>query len=193
MNSKTVRYLTSSALFLSLPAQAHSGIDTLSGLSAGLLHPFLGMDHLCIMLATGLWSVKQGWKTQGWLPLSFLLLILTGFSMQLAGLPYALAETTSVFALLMLGLLLWRDLPPTSPLVFLTIAIAAFSHGFEHAQDLPKHLDAGSYALGLLFSTTAGLGLGIIAAKWLNKQIKLLGSVLACGCLLVGIGAFAGL
>ena len=37
-------------------AQAHTGHDT-AGVMAGLAHP-LGLDHLLVMLAVGIWSVS---------------------------------------------------------------------------------------------------------------------------------------
>ena len=47
-------------LILSLPAQAHTGIGSVHGLIDGLLHPIIGVDHLLVMLAIGLWASMRG-------------------------------------------------------------------------------------------------------------------------------------
>ena len=39
-------------------AIAHPG-HVLSGLGAGLIHPFLGLDHLLAMTAVGVWAALQ--------------------------------------------------------------------------------------------------------------------------------------
>lgn len=52
--------LSLAALGFSGAAMAHSGADHVHGFSAGMAHPLLGIDHLLVMLAVGLWSVQQG-------------------------------------------------------------------------------------------------------------------------------------
>ena len=47
--------ITAAALLLPAAAFAHTGHGT-SSFSAGIAHPFMGLDHLLAMLAVGLWS-----------------------------------------------------------------------------------------------------------------------------------------
>ena len=74
---KTNKYIIFSSLLLisSLPleVQAHTGIGSVNGLVNGLLHPLIGVDHLLVMLAIGLWATILD-KTALWLlPTTFLI------------------------------------------------------------------------------------------------------------------------
>lgn len=64
---------TSSAAF------AHPGHDV-SGLAAGLVHPFSGLDHLLAMVAVGLWAAqgktgKRGGQKIWLLPATFMTML----------------------------------------------------------------------------------------------------------------------
>jgi urease accessory protein len=40
-------------------ASSHVSLDAGTGLTRGLLHPMLGLNHLLAMAAIGFWSVRQ--------------------------------------------------------------------------------------------------------------------------------------
>ena len=52
-------------LSISLPAHAHTGIGAVHSLLDGLLHPLIGVDHLLVMLAIGLWAAMRGGRAFG--------------------------------------------------------------------------------------------------------------------------------
>lgn len=58
-------------------AFAHPGHDV-SGLSAGLMHPFSGFDHLLAMVAVGLWAAQNGGRKIWLLPAAFMLMMAAG-------------------------------------------------------------------------------------------------------------------
>ena len=53
-------------LTMSSPAAAHVGIGTTSGLAAGLLHPFFGIDHILAMVMIGVWASTLAGARSGW-------------------------------------------------------------------------------------------------------------------------------
>src|SRR5664279_3878375 len=65
------------ALFATLfpsHAHAHWGVDHvhMSGdLIEGIRHPFSGLDHLCAIIAVGLWAAQRGGRSMWLLPLTF--------------------------------------------------------------------------------------------------------------------------
>src|SRR3989338_9868752 len=72
MRNSTVRFLTAILLLAtSSTAFAHTG-HNITGLAAGLMHPFSGLDHLLAMVAVGLWAAQGNTKKRGgrkvWLP-----------------------------------------------------------------------------------------------------------------------------
>jgi len=48
-------------LFLPTLAQAHPGLPGHThGFANGLAHPLTGLDHVCAMIAVGLWAAQRG-------------------------------------------------------------------------------------------------------------------------------------
>ena len=92
-------------LLLSLPAQAHTGVGTVHGWVDGLSHPLLGIDHLLVMLAIGLWAAMRGGRSLWLLPMSFLLMMAAGAGLHFAGLTFDAAEAWVAFSVLASGLL----------------------------------------------------------------------------------------
>ncbi|TKD26636.1 MAG: protein hupE, partial [Mesorhizobium sp.] len=61
----TIKRTSLSAILLlaaAMPAHAHVGIGTTASLSAGLMHPLSGLDHMAVMIAVGLWAALNGGK-----------------------------------------------------------------------------------------------------------------------------------
>ena len=153
---------TSSAAF------AHPGHNA-SGLAAGLLHPFSGLDHLLAMVAVGLWAAQGGDKRIWLLPatLMTMLAVGAGLAMQWQSLP--LVESGIATSVLALGLLIALTL--RFP-VMLSVAVAALFgllHGYAHGLELPESAAPSAYALGFL-ATTAALHLSGITAGILTRN-----------------------
>ena len=56
---------------VSSAALAHPG-HNVSGLAAGLMHPFSGLDHLLAMVAVGLWAAQGSGRKVWLLPVTFM-------------------------------------------------------------------------------------------------------------------------
>jgi urease accessory protein len=150
-------------------AQAHPGSDAGLhhglGFVSGFVHPFSGADHLCAMMAVGLWSALsfRGWRM--WLaPLAFALTLAAGAACAMAGLRVPLVEPMIAASVLVLGLLLAanRHLPAMSA-ALLCMAFAWF-HGAAHGAALAASPSPAAALAGMALGTATlhviGLGLG---------------------------------
>ncbi|HEX5805350.1 MAG TPA: HupE/UreJ family protein [Macromonas sp.] len=162
-----------SALVLAAVSGAASAHDAAGqhGFLSGFLHPFTGVDHLAAMLAVGLWSTTR--QQPVWqLPLAFLLTLLTGAILALAGLALPATEPVIAASLLVLGLLLSTRVHLPNSVALALIGGFALFHGAAHGQEL----SGGPALLGMLLGTAtvqlSGLALGRKArtnAGWLPR------------------------
>ncbi len=135
-----------------LPAAAHGGHDATSGFSAGLAHPFTGLDHLLAMLGIGMLS--RGQQRPLALPLTFVAMMALGAALQ-AG--FAVAEQWIAASVLLTGMLLAAvRLPQRGALM--VVALFALLHGLVHGHELPGVASGAGYLLasaGLLLTGMA--------------------------------------
>jgi urease accessory protein len=174
--------------------QAHTGVDHVSGFSAGLQHPISGLDHLLTMVAVGLWAVQLGGRARWALPLGFVSLMAVGGLLGLSGVALPGIEVGIIGSNLLLGaLVLWAARLPLGVSVAL-VGVSALFHGAAHGLEIPQSADALSYAIGLLLATVglhlAGLGLAQLCQMWgRDRWVKLAGM----GVLLGGVAGAMGL
>jgi urease accessory protein len=188
------RFLTAVFLMLaSSAAFAHPG-HNVSGLAAGLMHPFTGMDHLLAMVAVGLWAARGGNRKVWLLPATFMTTLVLGavIAMQWPSLP--MVETGIAVSVLALGLLVSLSMQlPAMPSVAI-IALFGLLHGYAHGLELPESAAPAAYALGFLAATASlhlgGIAVGIASRHRYARLSRILGSVIAIsGAFLL---AFAG-
>ena len=151
-------------------AQAHTGHDT-SGVLQGLAHP-LGLDHLLVMLAVGIWSVSalpagKSW----WGPAVFMGTLLLSSALAALGLSVPLLEPMISLSVVLLGamLILSRQGTPL-PLGLGLVALVATLHGLAHGAEAPGSGFA-LYALGFLVSTAALHIGGLLAARGIGRYL----------------------
>ncbi len=191
---KTIRLVIFSSLLLmlSLPAQAHTGAGTVHGFADGLLHPLMGIDHLLVMLAIGLWAAMRGGRALWLLPVSFLLMMAAGAGLQLAGLTFNSAETWVALSVLVSGLLVWGNYRISSGLAVALAGGFALSHGYVHAAELQTVADASAYAPGFLLTTALLHGLGIAVGLSGMSRLKVISTGFGLLCAVVGTTLLAG-
>ena len=151
-------------------AQAHTGHDT-SGVLQGLAHP-LGLDHLLVMLAVGIWSVSalpagKSW----WGPAVFMGTLLLSSALAALGLSVPFLEPMISLSVVLLGamLILSRQGTPL-PLGLGLVALVASLHGLAHGAEVPGSGFA-LYALGFLASTAALHVGGLLAARGIGRYL----------------------
>lgn len=185
------------ALGLSLAAPvvfAHPGHGVEhGGLASGLMHPWLGLDHLLAMAAIGLWSLGQGASMRRLTPLLALVGMLVGAGIALAGWvsPSLLpgVESGIAMSVLVAGVMTAALLRlPTGLGGVLVVAVMAL-HGIAHGAEMPAAASLVGYVIGFSISTLAITLLARSLGGWLaareQRLLRALGAVIAlCGGIL---------
>ncbi|MCO6411905.1 MAG: HupE/UreJ family protein [Thiogranum sp.] len=151
--------ITLTTLLAAQPATAHTLTGALGGVSSGLAHPFLGIDHMLAMLAVGLWAAQLGGGALWKVPLAFVGTMLIGAWLGLSGIYVPFTEAVIAASVLVLGLaisLQWRLVPLLAGLMVGTFALF---HGFAHGGELPLAASPVTYFAGCAVATATLLGL----------------------------------
>ena len=183
MRNTTTKFLiTIFLLGASSTAFAHPG-HNVSGLAAGLMHPFSGLDHLLAMLAMGLWAAQGGGRKIWLLPATFMTMLVVGagIAMQWQSLP--LVEAGIAASVLALGLLIALSLQFPVTLSVAVTALFSLMHGYAHGLELPDSAAPFAYALGFLAATAtlhlSGIAVGIATRQRYAFLAKSLGIAIA--------------
>jgi urease accessory protein len=151
------------AALLSGAAVAHPGGEHVHGFLAGAAHPLLGIDHLLVMLAVGIWSAQQAGQRVWLWPAAFVLAMLGGSMLGMAGVQLSWLETGIATSALLLGLLVAAAARLPQVLGAALCAAMASLHGIAHGAELPADTNAALFGLGFLAATVvlhlAGIGL----------------------------------
>jgi len=188
MHKSPTKFLTAILLLTASSAALAHPDHNVSGLAAGLMHPFSGLDHLLAMLAVGLWaaqgsSMGSGGRKVWLLPATFMsmLAVGAGIAMQWPSLP--LIESGIAASLLALGLLIALSLQLPVSLGVAITALFGLLHGYAHGLELPESAAPAAYALGFLAATAAlhlsGIAVGVVTRKRYALLSGLLGSAIA--------------
>jgi urease accessory protein len=180
-------------LILSLPVQAHTGIGAAHGLIDGLLHPLIGVDHLLVMLAIGLWASMRGGRAFWLFPVIFLMAMGMGAALHFAGITVIAAESWVAFSVLAAGVLVWRNTPMSSVLAVALVAVFALGHGYVHAAELTNGADVLAYSAGFLLTTALLHGLGIAVGLLGKVRLKMIGTGFGLLCAVVGASLLVGI
>ena len=168
-------------------AHAHAGAGEASGWMHGLLHPFSGLDHVCAMLAVGLWAAQMGGRAVWRVPLTFVSVMALGGLLGMMDIPVPFVEAGIVMSLLVLGVLIAAAV--RLPLLASTAIVGVFAlfHGYAHGAEMPQSASGLGYALGFMLATASLHGMGIVPALLVNnmgraKLVRYAGALVAfCG------------
>lgn len=151
---------------LTSTAMAHTGHDAGGhhAFASGLLHPWLGWDHLLAMLAVGIWAVQLGGRAVWALPTTFVAAMLAGCALEAWAIHVPMTESSIVVSVLLLGTLIAiNSRPPLAVAATLTGLCAVF-HGAAHAAEVPAGASLIGFAAGFALATGALHALGVFAA-----------------------------
>lgn len=160
------------AVFLTLaagPALAHTGVGTVSGFAAGFGHPIGGVDHVLATVAVGILAAQQGGRALWLVPASFVVMMMAGGALGVAGVALPYVETGILGSVIVLGIIIaaGRRLPVALAMT-LAGAFAVF-HGHAHGTEMPLDASGFTYGAGFVLATAllhaVGIGLGLGAAK----------------------------
>lgn len=161
---------------------AHPGHD-LTSAYAGFTHPFLGLDHLLMMLAIGVWAAKLSGALRWQLPATFIGFMAVGAGLGFMGLTVSSVETAIAASVISMGVLLVINLPIPAIGRVSIVAVFATMHGLAHGLEL---LTAPTPMPNIALVSTA-----LIQGLSLQHYSVLVGMLLATA-LLHGIGFIVG-
>jgi len=194
MKTTRVKNLGSALLLLALatPVSAHTGTGTMHSFVDGFVHPWLGIDHLLVMVAVGFWSSAQAGKLLWSIPLSFLLMTAAGAGLHFAGFTLLAAEQWVALSVPVFGMIVWRNFHASTAWVIGLLTVFALSHGYVHAFEIDAGADQAGYALGFLLATALLHGLGIVTGLLGVKTVNLIRISFGLVCTVVGVVLLAG-
>lgn len=174
------------------PAMAHTGVGAVHGLSAGLLHPLFGLDHVLAMVAVGLWAGLVGGKARLAYPLAFVAMMVVAGLWGMSGAALPGVEIGIAVSVIALGLAVALKATPPLAAGAAACAIFAIFHGHAHGAELPDGAGAFGYAAGFVLATAALHGVGLALAEMLAQRAPLLARVAGGGLVLAGVAILAG-
>lgn len=193
MVSLMYKGMTAAALLLvSSMTFAHPGHEHTSSFMSGLSHPLGGLDHLLAMLAIGLWASSMKGRALWAVPTAFVLTMLAGGGLALAGLNLPFVEQGILLSVIVLGILVFA----AKRLSFIAcVAVAgsfALFHGAAHGVEMPVNANSAHYALGFAIATgglhALGLGLGQLMTHFASPMmLRVSGSMIAATGLLLSV------
>jgi len=168
---------------------AHVG-GGINGFGEGLIHPFLGLDHVLAMVAIGVLAVTiaRPFAAVG----VFLGGLMLGGALGIAGAPAPGAELAIALSVVALATALIAG--PRLPLSWLLVLVGAagLAHGHAHGAEAPSAAHPLMYIAGFVLATVAlhvsGAGLGTMVRHRTPARASL-GGLMLCA----GVGLTAGL
>jgi len=146
-------------------AYAHVGVDETNGFLHGLAHPVSGLDHVCAMLAVGLWAAQMGGRSVWAVPLTFVVVMAFGGILPLFGISLPFVEQGIVLSVLWLGVLIAASIHLPLWLSSGMVGLFALWHGHAHGAEMPESVSGVGYALGFMLSTSllhiSGIAFGL--------------------------------
>lgn len=169
---RTILILIALNYFLPSVALAHIGTETTHGFMAGMLHPLSGLDHLCAMVAVGIWATQLGQRAIWIVPLTFVSIMTMGSALGFTGIALPYGAQGIVISLLLLGTLIAAS--AKLPLTASTIIVAAFAlcHGHAHGTEMPDTASGLTYGIGFVMTTILIHGVGIMVGLLLQRESR---------------------
>jgi len=177
---------------MSTPAFAHvghvaAGLGSGSAFAAGLAHPLTGADHLLAMAAVGVWAGLCGGKARWVWPLAFVMSMIAGGALGMAGFALPMVEQGILASVLALGLALSLGLKAPLSLGAGLIALAGLCHGFAHGAEAP--MSGGAFYVAGFVLATALLHVAGLSLANSPRLARFAGLATLAGGAILGLGA----
>jgi urease accessory protein len=174
---QTSRVFAILATILLLPslAHAHVGVGETNGFLHGMGHPLSGLDHICAMVAVGLWAAQMGGRAIWAVPLTFVSVMALGGALGMLGVHVPFVETGIVISVLALGVLIAASVHLPLAVSIIVVGLFAIFHGHAHGAEMPETSSGFAYAAGFIIATAflhaCGIGLGIAIQKLASPAV----------------------
>jgi urease accessory protein len=189
-NTSMKRPLFTSTLILGAlgsAAHAHTGAGPASGLAHGFGHPLAGLDHICAMLAVGLWAAQRGGRAVWAVPLSFVSVMVIGGALGAAGVALPAVEQGIAASVFVLGVLVACAVRMPVVAAGALVGFFALFHGQAHGAEMPASASGFAYGAGFVMATALLHAAGLGTASWIARmgRMRLVrfagGGIAACG------------
>lgn len=164
--------MTIMLLVIMQPLSAHTTAGAIGGLGSGLGHPFIGMDHLLAMLAVGIWAYQLGGSAIWKVPLIFVLTLLVGAIVGLAGPSLPFIEPVVAASVMVLGLLIAMKSRVMPVVGSLLVVLFALFHGYAHGIEMPLAASPLAYVAGFSLATIGLHALGVMLAYVMHRSAQ---------------------
>ena len=156
-------------------AHAHVGVSETSGFLRGMGHPLGGLDHICAMVAVGLWAAQMGGRSIWAIPVTFIAVMALGGVLGMIGINVPYLETGIVVSVLTLGVLISASVRLPLAASVAIVGLFAIFHGQAHGAEMPETASGIAYGAGFLIATAflhaCGIGLGIAIQNLASPKI----------------------
>ena len=177
--SRRFAWLAVAAVLLALApqAQAHIIPGEAGGFESGFHHPWSGLDHICAMVAVGLWGAQLGGRAMWLLPVVFPMVMSVGGFLGLIGVPLPGQEIGIALSALLLGTMVCLQVKPGS-LIWPAILVGVFGfyHGHAHGVELPPGESGLLYSIGFVLATgtlhLCGITIGLLN-RWTAGKLTI--------------------
>jgi urease accessory protein len=158
-------------------AYAHVGVGEVHGFMSGLGHPLSGLDHVCAMVAVGLWGAQMGGRAVWQMPLTFVGVMTLGGMLGMSGVHIPYVEGGIAMSLLVLGVLIAAVVRLPLAISAAIVAVFAIFHGYAHGTETHLNTSALEYVAGFVVATAflhaCGISVALLAkshgrAQWLR-------------------------
>ncbi len=166
-------------------AQAHPGMPGHShGFENGLLHPLAGLDHICAMVAVGLWAAQCGGRALWFVPLTFVSVMIIGGILGMGEINIPYVEQGIAASVLVMGIFIAAAIHLPLVASMAVVGVFALFHGYAHGAEMPETASGFTYGIGFIIGTIslhlAGIGLGVAGRRFASAQwIRYTGGAIA--------------
>lgn len=180
--------LLAAAAVVGVPAAAHAhvGVGPAHDLLHGFGHPLMGLDHICAMVAIGIFSAQRGGRAIWLVPLSFVLVMTVGGALGMAGISLPFVESGILLSVVVLGVLVAAAVRLPLVASVAIVGLFALAHGHAHGTEIPAVATGVAYAVGFIVATVflhvTGIGFGLLFQREHSSQIVRLSGVAIAAC-----------
>lgn len=150
------------ALLIAGTAEAHTGLVHTAGFASGFVHPLLGLDHLLVLLAAGVYAGTRDDGISGRMLLVVLAAVGAGLLLGAAGMPQGAVTAGLAVTGLLIGLALLFQLRVAAPWAMAVAIFVGLLHGHAHGAEVAAAPGFVAYAAGLLAASALLLAVGAL-------------------------------
>lgn len=155
-----------------LPSFAYAHTGGAGDFMHGLTHPFGGLDHICAMLAVGLWAAQMGGRLLWIVPLTFVSMMMLGGTLPMLHVSLPFVESGIVLSVLLLGVLITAPIRLPLWLSSSMAGLFALWHGYAHGVEMPVAVSGMAYAVGFVLATAALHAIGIASGLAMRRLTR---------------------